>query len=230
MSPYISSNGSTVGVVAKDLIVGFSAGGFPRWNTSVVRWLDREMNNAKLAIREPASACSRRSPRHAPGSRKACAGRTPLQRTIGSETKTRRSVPTRQELKGLARLRLREAEALHAAGLYDGAAYLAGYVVELALKARVCRLLGVVEYPSTGSLKQAYAVHDLDQLVLLAGLRPRLGLAGPALFRNWSIAQPWKPDRRYTSPGTHSRQDALDILTAIRDPRDGILRWIAKYW
>lgn len=139
-------------------------------------------------------------------------------------------MPSRQELKALARLRLREAEALYKAGFYDGAAYLAGYAVEMGLKACICRLLGLTDYPSTGALKQTYAVHDLDQLALLAGLKPKLSPANAALFANWSIAQPWKPDRRYTSPGTCSQQDALDILNAIRTPKDGILRWIARYW
>jgi hypothetical protein len=80
------------------------------------------------------------------------------------------------------------------------------------------------------ALKSAYAVHDLDQLVLLAGLKPKLGLARPALFRNWSLAQPWTPNRRYSCPGTCSQQDALDILDAIRNRSDGLLRWIARYW
>ncbi len=54
---------------------------------------------------------------------------------------------TRNQLKELALLRLREAEALHAVGLFDGAKYLSGYVLELALKARICRILDVEEYP-----------------------------------------------------------------------------------
>lgn len=139
-------------------------------------------------------------------------------------------MPSRQELKILARLRLREAEVLYAAGFYDGAAYLAGYVVELALKARICRFLGLTDYPSTGPLKPVYAVHDLDQLAMLAGLRSKLTPADAALFANWSVAQPWKPDRRYTALGTYTQQDALDILNAIRDPNSGILRWITKHW
>lgn len=139
-------------------------------------------------------------------------------------------MPSRQELKGLARLRLREAEALYAAGLYDGAAYLAGYAVETALKARICRVLGMADYPSTGPLRPVYAVHDLDQLMLLAGLRPRLDLANMALLGNWSAAQRWRPEWRYTRPGTYDQQYALNILNAIRDPETGILRWIAKYW
>jgi hypothetical protein len=42
-------------------------------------------------------------------------------------------LPTRQELKKLANLRLKEAEALFDAQLYEGAAYLCGYAVEMAL-------------------------------------------------------------------------------------------------
>jgi HEPN domain-containing protein len=97
---------------------------------------------------------------------------------------------TRRELKDLAALRLREAEALFAAGLYDGAAYLCGYVVELALKARICRLLNVNEYPDTGKLKNVYGVHDLDQLLLLSGLRRRLDPTNKPVFDNWAIAVP----------------------------------------
>lgn len=137
---------------------------------------------------------------------------------------------SRQELKRLARLRLREAETLHAAGLYDGAAYLAGYAIEMALKARICRVLGAADYPISGALKGAYAVHDLDQLAFLGGLKPRLAAAAPLLLAKWPFVRPWSPDRRYTSVGTCSAQESLDILDAIRDPRHGILKWIAKYW
>jgi HEPN domain-containing protein len=78
--------------------------------------------------------------------------------------------PTRKALQELSRVRLREAEALYNAGLYDGCVYLAGYAVELALKARICRVLHVREYPLSGELGRAFKVHGLDQLKLLAGL------------------------------------------------------------
>ena len=58
-------------------------------------------------------------------------------------------MPTRNELKELAKLRLKEAETLFDAGLYDGAVYVCGYVIELALKARICKLLDISEYPSS---------------------------------------------------------------------------------
>jgi hypothetical protein len=72
---------------------------------------------------------------------------------------------TYQQLKDLAHLRLREAEALFAAELYDGAKYLSGYVVELALKARICRVLDVDDYAMTQTGT------DMDHDALIAGLK-----------------------------------------------------------
>jgi len=45
------------------------------------------------------------------------------------------------ELDKLAQARLDDAQALLAANRYDGATYLCGYAVEMALKARTCRVL-----------------------------------------------------------------------------------------
>lgn len=137
---------------------------------------------------------------------------------------------TYDELKDLADLRLREAEALYAAGLFDGAKYLSGYVVELALKARICRLLDQDEYPDKGRLKNVYAVHDLDQLLLLGGLEKSVNPANKALFDNWSTAALWKPDRRYDAAGSARQQDAEEILNAIRDSTNGVLTWIKTLW
>jgi len=139
-------------------------------------------------------------------------------------------MPTSDELKELARLRLKEAETLFTAGLYDGAVYLCGYVVEFALKARICRLLGVSEYPSSGKFKPVYAVHDFNQLLLLSGLQSKLDPSNVDLFTNWSTATPWTPERRYSPRGTFSRADALQILEAVRDDPNGVLRWIMRFW
>jgi HEPN domain-containing protein len=137
---------------------------------------------------------------------------------------------TSQQLKDLALLRLREAEALFEAGLYDGAKYLSGYAVELALKARICRLLDVDEYPEKGELKRVYAVHDLDQLLLLAGLQKAVDPTKNLLFDNWSTAVLWRPERRYDAPGSVTRENAEDTLNAIRDTTNGVLTWIKTLW
>jgi len=139
-------------------------------------------------------------------------------------------MPTRNELKELAKLRLEEAETLFDAGLYDGAVYLSGYVIEFALKARICKLLDLSEYPSSGRLKSAYAVHDFDQLLLLSGLKEKINLAPVELYANWSITIPWSPEMRYKPKGSVSKDEAEQILNAIRDKPNGVLRWIMKYW
>lgn len=132
----------------------------------------------------------------------------------------------RNQLKELALLRRREAEVLFAANLYDGARYLAGYVLELALKARICRLLDIEEYPDTGDFRRVYATHDLDQLLKLSGLSRKPSLQENKLFDSWSTAASWRPERRYDVPGITQFEDVRDVLAAV----DKVLTWIKKYW
>lgn len=127
---------------------------------------------------------------------------------------------TREQLRALALLRLREAQALFDAGLFDGCVYLCGHVVELALKARICATLGVNEYPEKGSrLKDAFRTHDFDDLKLPAGMESEFTAIRPVLLSNWSIASKWKPELRYDAPGSCTRVDAEEVLTAIQRAR-----------
>ncbi|HUP61998.1 MAG TPA: HEPN domain-containing protein [Thermoanaerobaculia bacterium] len=133
---------------------------------------------------------------------------------------------TRNQLKDLALLRRHEAQVLFDAQLYDGARYLAGYVLELALKARICRILDFQEYPDSGEFRRLYATHDLDLLLKLSGLSRKPSLQEKALFDSWSTAALWKPERRYDVPGTAKREDVRDILAAVEE----VLRWIKRHW
>jgi hypothetical protein len=78
-------------------------------------------------------------------------------------------LPTHNELQRLTELRLQEAEALFEKELFDGAAYLCGYVIELALKARICRLLDTEDYPDGGKLKGVYVRQLVDRQLLASG-------------------------------------------------------------
>ncbi len=137
----------------------------------------------------------------------------------------------RQQLRDLARIKLTEAEALYDAGLFDGCVYLCGYVVELALKARVCATLGVSEYPERGSrLKDGFRTHDFDDLKLLAGMETELLGNRPELLSNWSVATKWKPESRYEPPGSYDEVRAKEILDAIRNKPNGVLECISSRW
>src|SRR5271165_183388 len=137
---------------------------------------------------------------------------------------------TRKDLQELSRLRLRETETLYEARLYDGCVYLAGYAVELALKARICRVLRVSEYPS-GDLGKAFKVHDLHQLKILAGLSPDIDVTkNKGLFDNWSKAVAWNPEQRYESPGKYRAGEARVILDSLTAKPNGVFTWLSKRW
>jgi HEPN domain-containing protein len=123
-------------------------------------------------------------------------------------------------------LRLREAEALFTAGLFDGCVYLCGYVVELALKARICAVLEIDEYPN----RQHFKTHDFEELKLLARLTKEITPARPILLRNWSWATEWKPEWRYHPEGKYKRPDADRILQAIKEKPDGVIACISRLW
>jgi HEPN domain-containing protein len=139
----------------------------------------------------------------------------------------------RAEFQALAEVRLREAEALSAAGLWDGAYYLAGCAVECGLKA--CILARVERDPGVLFLEKRFSErcwsHDLSQLLALAALAGVMdadGKANPRLVRNRQTVQAWDEGWRYSLAVAEA--DARGLCDAIRDPADGVLTWISKRW
>ena len=115
--------------------------------------------------------------------------------------------------------------------MYDGCVYLSGYVVEFALKARICTFLNLNEYPETGDLGRIFKTHDFDVLKVLAGFQNEISITKNArLFENWSIATKWKPEQRYSAAGTYSEIEAKGRLSSIKDKPDGVLVWLTKRW
>jgi len=113
----------------------------------------------------------------------------------------------RADLHTLAAIRLREAKALLAAGLPDGAYYLAGYAIECALKACIAKA---------------------TKLIGLAGLDQNLKQQkGTPLDINVALAANWNERSRYQRITT---QQAQDLITAIEHPQDGALQWVQQSW
>src|SRR3989338_6844493 len=121
------------------------------------------------------------------------------------------------ELDDIARARIEDATALLTAGRFDGATYLCGYAVEVALKARICRTLNWTEFPSTCSEFQAYRsfqTHELDVLLRLSGQEARVKQNH---FSHWNAVAVWKVESRYNVAGTARSDDAAAMIDAAEE-------------
>jgi len=120
------------------------------------------------------------------------------------------------ELRTIARARLTDAEALLAAGRYDGSVYLCGYSVEIALKARVCRTLKWDGFPSTNKDFEGYhnfRTHKLDVLLHLSGAEKKIKAE---YLVEWSVVAKWEPDTRYKQIGTATASEAIDMISSAK--------------
>ena len=135
-----------------------------------------------------------------------------------------------KDLKKIAYVRLREAKALNKAGFYDGAVYLAGYVLEIALKAVICKHLKVQDYPDKENI---FSTHNFDRLLLLSGLSEEISAKNKRnkkLFFNWSIVTQWRPEGRYSPVGKYKEKDAKEFLKALDHRHDGVFTFIKRIW
>ena len=84
---------------------------------------------------------------------------------------------TTSDLKAIARARLDDARVLLRGKRFDGAVYLSGYSVEVALKSRICRTLKWNGFPDTAAEfkgLQSIKTHDLEILLRLSGVEGRI--------------------------------------------------------
>ena len=123
-----------------------------------------------------------------------------------------------KELLAIARARIKDAEALLAAGRYDGSVYLCGYAVELALKARICRTLKwSAGFPSTNKEFEDYKsfrTHNLDVLLHLSGAENKIKEPKPMVA--WSLVAAWDPLARYRLVGTATAAEAADMINSTK--------------
>ncbi|WP_277057116.1 HEPN domain-containing protein [Trichlorobacter lovleyi] len=121
-----------------------------------------------------------------------------------------------KELRRIAEARLKDATALLNAKRYDGATYLCGYAIELTLKARICKTLKWLEFPSANNEfknYQSFKVHNLDVLLHLSG---KEDLIKTKFFAEWSAVAAWDPTSRYQSVGTVRKADAELMIAATK--------------
>lgn len=112
---------------------------------------------------------------------------------------------------------------------YSNAYYLAGYAVEIGLKACVAAQISAETIPDPDLLKNIFN-HDFSKLIGLAGLMNRLREqedADPTFHAYWGIVSNWSPDTRYEDKDPMSAQL---MVQAVGDHSSGVLQWIKRYW
>jgi HEPN domain-containing protein len=139
----------------------------------------------------------------------------------------------RNELQTLADMRVREAEALLAAGNHAGAYYLAGYAIECALKSCIAKQTREFDFPPDPKYAREIYVHDLSELLSKIGVELKAEFdnerkRNPYFDSNWATVKDWSENVRYTVVVSEKR--AKELFGAITDTNNGILLWLMKRW
>ena len=136
---------------------------------------------------------------------------------------------SRNDLQKLAEVRLVDSIILSKAERYSSAYYLAGYCIELALKACISKLLHANEIPDPVFVKEIYT-HNLGDLLKIAGLRHQYdkdAKIDPLFAAYWGIASKWDETSRYQSWDQFA---ATTLIQSIHDPDHGVFQWVKKHW
>ncbi len=132
----------------------------------------------------------------------------------------------------LAEARLLDAKALFEAGRFDAAYYLAGYVVECALKACIARETREHDFPPKPKKVADYYSHDLEKLVRFAApVQFEKDREGDTILAGyWDLVTRWNEESRYELHRADAEKLAEDISLAISDAEHGVLKCLSKYW
>lgn len=122
----------------------------------------------------------------------------------------------KDDLRKISKARLKDAIILYKNGRLDGAVYLCGYAIEIALKVRICKTLKWPGFPSTKKEFEdfkSFKTHKLQTLLTLSGIEHKIK---PTYLTDWSIVGKWDPETRYSAVGTITQKDAHDMIESTK--------------
>lgn len=134
------------------------------------------------------------------------------------------------DIEKLAEIKINASHCLVNNAFYDDAYYLSGYAIELCLKARICKILGVDDFFNfdkkvAKELYRPYKNHDYTELILLSGLHSEFeNLLGDPDFKvKWSILNKWNEKARYEDGRNPS--EVKEFVTLAKQ----FCEWIQKH-
>lgn len=147
-----------------------------------------------------------------------------------------------EEIKNLAYQRLKEADVLFKNGMCDGAFYLAGYSVELMLKAKICERLGIPNLfdesdvnvnsiKGIGEIRKTLKTHNLFTLLIFSVLKVKFDDAKSTNIdlakTNSLLFNAWDENARYKPCGHMQDKDVEKLINLLSGP-NGLLTWIEQ--
>ncbi len=135
----------------------------------------------------------------------------------------------RNDLQKLAEVRLEDAIVLFQAEKASSAYYIAGYAIELTLKACISRLFQTDVIPDKAFVNAIYT-HSLENLLNAAGLLPQFkedSKVDAQFAAYWGIVSKWSETSRYQFT---DKVTAATLIQSIQDPDHGVFQWVKKHW
>jgi hypothetical protein len=136
---------------------------------------------------------------------------------------------TKKDLEMLADTRLDDATYLLNGARYSSAYYLAGYAVELGIKACIADVFEADVIPDKSFVNAIYS-HRLDELLRLAGIEGQLQADmknDSLLAAAWGVASKWTEVSRYEMWDQFA---ATSMIHAVAERNHGVLQWLKKHW
>jgi hypothetical protein len=130
------------------------------------------------------------------------------------------------ELEEAAAERLLDADILLAGGRHASALAMGLYALEMTLKVAICRRLDLHALPVE------FQIHDFEGLLTLTGLSRRIQEPESSKVKNhWDfILKRYKSSHvnelRY-APSVYTTRQVRDFLHRLKDPSNGVLKWIS---
>lgn len=143
-------------------------------------------------------------------------------------------MPNRKQFTSLANKRLKTVKILIRDEDWQAAAYFMGYVLEFALKAKICKHLNLVFYPENTNdrrISTFFITHRFDSLLVVSGMENIFSDRGPAdAYLNWSqftlmYSGDWQ-NMRYDDDPKWNEESVKKLYTQL----NGIIKEIRKRW
>ncbi|MGN6423859.1 MAG: hypothetical protein ACTHLA_11165 [Asticcacaulis sp.] len=139
------------------------------------------------------------------------------------------SFTSRADFISLATAKFEDAKLLLKNNRYTNAYYLAGYSVEMGLKAAACKLFLKECLPNKKFVNSLYS-HSISDLIGLSGLKLEFDEQknnSPDFAANWAIVSNWDESSRYENIDEVS---AVELINAISNENSGVMKWLMQHW